>query len=242
MTTPTNHDASKVAMGSVGSSDRVVTNFPADPASFPSGLAVRGKSDGGLSTAVGDGSLVGVSLGRSLSEHKKTAVCRAGNHVPIRLAAYLVLEETTILKKVFSDVRIELLDTVSAGSEAVTVTDEDDDGSPYKLISVAIESGVTTATQLKAAIDASPQALALIEAVITGTAEDDEVGLAETAIDTLDHAVIGAPVEISDVTGMAVPEGAGSVTGAKYISGPKTGVNLDGTTVTAAIIDMGGGL
>lgn len=57
-----------------------------------------------------------------------------------------------------NEISIELLGTVSAGDEAVTVTG--------KKISVAIEDGVSTATQIKTAIDNSAAAMALIEEVV----------------------------------------------------------------------------
>ena len=48
------HDASKVLLGSSGSSLKAVTNEPADPETFPAGLAVRKKSDGGLQLLIQD--------------------------------------------------------------------------------------------------------------------------------------------------------------------------------------------
>lgn len=79
------HDATKCLLGTTGSSDRHVTVEPADPATFLAGLAVRRKSDEGLSLSSSDGQLIGVSLGISQSDTTKTAVCRAGNYVPLRI-------------------------------------------------------------------------------------------------------------------------------------------------------------
>ena len=54
---------------------------------------------------------------------------------------------------------------------------------------------------------------------------------------------IGAPVFISDTTGVAGADDTGmTVTNAIYISGVLTGVYPDGTTANAALIDMPGGL
>lgn len=59
-------------------------------------------------------------------------------------------------------ITIEYADTATAGSETVTVTD--------KAILIGIESGVSTATQVKAAFDGEAQALALATVAISGTA------------------------------------------------------------------------
>lgn len=61
-----------------------------------------------------------------------------------------------------NDVSIEFLDTGTAGAEVVTVTGTGTD----KKISVSMEDGVSTATQLKAAIDAKTEAAALITVAI----------------------------------------------------------------------------
>lgn len=234
MSTPTNHNASKVLMGSVGSSDRLLTVADSDPASFPAGRAVRRKNDGKLSLASGDGSLIGISAGKSLSDTKKTAVVRAGNKVPVQLAgfAYLTKADLTFYTKVNSAVSIEFLDTGTAGSEEATVADG--------VISLSMEDGVSTATQCKAALDASADALALIETVITDTASDAQAAFAEDAIDGV-IPVIGAAVRVGNVDGKAIPAG-GTATGAIYGSGVLTGISEDASEIPAAIIDMAGGL
>ncbi len=66
-----------------------------------------------------------------------------------------------------NSISVEYTDTAEAGAEAATV-----DGNA---ISVAIKSGVSTATQVKAAIDGSVPALALVSAAITGTAGTAQV-------------------------------------------------------------------
>lgn len=239
MATPTNHDASKVLMGSVGSSDLNATCEPSDPASFPAGRAVRRKSDGALSLSSGDGSLIGVSAGKSLSDTKKTAVVRAGNRVPVELAgfAYLTKADLTFFTKRDVAVAIEALDDGTAGAEEVTVTGDDDAG---YLISISMEDGVSTATQVKAAMDAEADALALVDTVITDTASDPQAAFAEDDIDGVIPA-IGAAVRVSNTTGKAIPAG-GTLTGAMYVSGLLTGVNEDSSEIPAAAIDMGGGL
>lgn len=71
---------------------------------------------------------------------------------------------------------VEKLDTVTAGSEVVTITG--------KKISIAIQSGVSTATQVMAAITTAAAAMAAlgVSASITGTAGDAQTAAASTAL------------------------------------------------------------
>lgn len=80
------HSSSTVYMGSTQSKIKDVDNMAGDPATFQAGLCVHLKSDGTLSLASADGSKLGISLGRSLSIHKRTAICRKGLRVPVLLA------------------------------------------------------------------------------------------------------------------------------------------------------------
>ena len=236
----TRHDASKVLLGSHGSSDFVSSCEDADPASFPAGRAVRGKSDGKLSLSSADGALIGVSLGVSLSDTKKTSVARAGNQIPLELSgfAYLAKDELTFYTKRNVAVSIEFVTGGTAGSEEVTVTGDDDAG---WLISLSMDDGVSTATQCKAALDADEDAAALIETIITGTAGNGQDDFAEDAIDGV-LAVIGGAVRVSNTTGKAIAA-SGTLTGAFYASNAKNGVAMDGTEGTpVALIDMVGGL
>lgn len=63
----------------------------------------------------------------------------------------------------------------TAGSEVVTVTDNN--------INVRIQSAVSTATQIKAAIDAVPAAAALVNITISGTGSNTQVLQAETFLE-----------------------------------------------------------
>jgi hypothetical protein len=71
-----------------------------------------------------------------------------------------------------NSITIQYADTVTAGSETVVVTGN--------AILVNIEDGVSTATQVSAAIGASAAALALVTRAITGTASDPQVTTAAT--------------------------------------------------------------
>lgn len=81
-----------------------------------------------------------------------------------------------------NDISIEFLDTGTAGSEEVTVTDS--------LISVSMEDGVSTATQIKAALDASDETMTLISVATTGTASTAQSAFAE------DNLEDGAQIEV----------------------------------------------
>lgn len=80
------HSASTIYMGSGQSKTRTVDNYAGDPATFPAGLCVHLKSDGTLSLAAADGSKLGISMGRSLSDTKRVAVARKGLRIPVLLA------------------------------------------------------------------------------------------------------------------------------------------------------------
>lgn len=79
------HNASKVLMGQIGSNIKEIDNRAGDPATFLAGLCVHLKSDDTLSLASADGSKLGISLGRSMSDTKRTAICRKGVRVPIQV-------------------------------------------------------------------------------------------------------------------------------------------------------------
>lgn len=117
------HDASKVLLGQVPHSAKTITQHDQDPASFVAGTAVRQKSDGALSVTKADGQLIGVSLGASLSDTKKTAVCRVGSSVPILLtddeASYAYVVKGAA---VYVDDVTGLANIVDDGSVTTTIT------------------------------------------------------------------------------------------------------------------------
>jgi hypothetical protein len=80
------HSSSKVLMGTTGSNIKEVTNYDGS-AVLEAGLVAHAKSDGTVTKAKSDGSPVGVSLGRDLSHTTRTAVCRKGTKVPLKLKA-----------------------------------------------------------------------------------------------------------------------------------------------------------
>lgn len=80
------HSATTLYMGTHKSNVMESDNFAADPATFLAGLCGHLKSDGTVSLASADGSKIGISLGKSLSDHKRTTFVRRGLKVPILLA------------------------------------------------------------------------------------------------------------------------------------------------------------
>lgn len=118
-----------------------------------------------------------------------------------------------------NDITIEYTDTVTAGSESASVVGTD--------IVVEIESGVSTATQVKAAIDASAPALALIAAAITGTAGTAQVTAAAAPLASGGDIVIG-------VVGDAIT--VGIETGEHDADAIKAAVDAD--VSAAALVDV----
>jgi len=246
MTSPTLHDSEKVLLGSVGSSDREVTNEVGDPSTFLAGLAVRRTTTGALSLS--SGSLIGVSLGKSLSDDAKTSVLRVGNKVPMRLSdqgEFASLEEgdlTFIAKSkgvAGNEITIALLDEKTDASAEVVSEDGLD-------IVVHIEDGETTALAIKNAIDASPHASSLITVEIAdGESATKQDAFVETAldngIDSFGYITIGDYVKVNATTGLVDP--SGSATGACFVSGPLKGIDpFTGAEIDVCLVDMGGGL
>lgn len=76
------HDSSKILMGSTQSNHREVMNRVG---SIAAGKVVRLKSDDTISVAKADGEILGVSLGKDLSNTNRTAYVNDGLAVPIAL-------------------------------------------------------------------------------------------------------------------------------------------------------------
>jgi hypothetical protein len=236
------HDATRILLESHGSNHVEASCEVGAPATFKAGLAVRKNSSGELSLS--SGSLIGISLGKSLSDTSKTSVARSGNMVPIRLAEYLTVAQLTFIsKRPGIPISIEFVAGATAGSEVATVTGNDTDG---YLISLSMDNVSTksTTTQCKTALDANADVLALIETQIASGQGSTEVSaFAEDDIDSIAQPVKGALVRVSSTTGVAIPSG-GTLTGAVYVSGALYGVEPSTLAIVcrAAYVDMGRGL
>lgn len=80
------HSATTIYMGTHKSNLIEVDNWSGDPATFVAGLCCHLDDDSTpLSLAVADGSKLGISLGRSLSDHKRVSIARRGKGIPILL-------------------------------------------------------------------------------------------------------------------------------------------------------------
>lgn len=140
----------------------------------PSRLVVR--KEGVVKTTIRGEDLVSFTIDETLATG--TIVIDAGPNSGFGLQASLVVQDITYEAvdpgSQGNDITIEYVDDGTAGAETVDVTDT--------AIVVHIESGVSTATQVKAAIDGEPAALALVSATISGTAGDAQVTAAETPL------------------------------------------------------------
>lgn len=260
------HDATKMLLGATDSTAKDVSVHGSDPATFIAGVAVRLKNDGALSVTKSDGSLIGVSLGKSLSDTKKTAVARTGERVPLLIDSESADGTVTITS---------YANLVSGTDDAVTIN-----GTAFTAQTGAATLGTgtfqaatsndATATSLAAQINAHAVVGLLVTAVanaaiVTLTAKaggaagnaitiaytDNDTNIGATVsgatltggADEYDHAVIGAAVYISDSTGKATQSGSGStISNAIYVSAALDGVDESGNSVKCALIDMPGGL
>lgn len=225
------HNAEIIKLGSHGSTDLTAE---CEVGSVGAALVCHRKSDGSMSLLATDGEMVGVSLGESLSDEAgKIAVAKSGQLVPVQVTAEgKKIGNLTFVPKVLG-VSVEFLVGGVAGAEVVTVVG--------KKISVSMNVA-STATQLKAALDASVPAMELLVSttIEAGQGAVAQAAFAETAIPVASYVVPGAALKVSTTTGKATS--TGTVTGAMFVSGIKTGIKLDASEVWCAYVDMAGGL
>jgi len=79
------HSSTALYLGTHQSNIIDSQNFVANPATFKAGVCGHLKSDGTISLAVADGSKIGISLGKSLSDISRTTFVSRGTKVPILL-------------------------------------------------------------------------------------------------------------------------------------------------------------
>lgn len=105
------HNANHALMGGTGSSVKEVTNFQSVSGTpVEAGLACILESSGKISIDSSEGSLVGISLGKDLSDTGRTAVCRKGLRVPVKLksgfnptvGAAVAIEDDTGLARAYT--------------------------------------------------------------------------------------------------------------------------------------------
>lgn len=105
------HNDDQALMGSTGSNVKEVSNFPSKSSTVvEAGCATILESTGEVSKDTSEGSLVGVSLGKDLSDTNRTVVCRKGLAVPLKLAtgfnptvgAQVAIQDDTGLGKAYT--------------------------------------------------------------------------------------------------------------------------------------------
>ncbi len=262
------HDPTKVLLGQVPNSEKEIEVFESDPTTYIAGLAVRRDDAGALSVTKADGSWVGVSVGKSLSNIKKTGVCRAGLRVPVLLEAgpaRLVIEITSYANLVaVSDDTLQIDD----GTADVTLTFKASASTEDEV--AAATDNATTAAALVTKINAHSVLGPLykatrVGAVVTVTRKDNAIDGADIDVtytanasigltlddttftggdaEAADYITKGANVYFSDVTGKADdPNSESTVSNAIYASGILTGIDESGNEVSVALVDMIGGL
>lgn len=80
------HDATKVLMGST-TSNVIQSDNKKGPTVIEAGLVVRLKSDDTPSILAADGAVMGVSLGKDLSDTGRTSIARKGLGIPVKVAS-----------------------------------------------------------------------------------------------------------------------------------------------------------
>lgn len=179
------HDASKVLLGQVPHSSKEISVFTGDPATFKAGLAVSKTSTGReISLLKSAGMRCGISLGASLSDHKKTAVVRDGLEVPIRLALKRASGSATITA--YANLVSGTPDTLSVAGTAFAA--QAGAATPGTATFQAATSNNATATSLAAQINAHATVGLKVVAVASGAvvtiyARDAGVGSTGTGND-----------------------------------------------------------
>jgi hypothetical protein len=119
------HDPTKVVLGSTQSSFKTVDN---KAGSIDAGKVAVQKSDGTITTTLADGSLVGVSLGKSLSDTARMAIVRRGAAVPILIDAFTPTVGAQVQVHATSGIAVASGTAVNAFYASSTLTGVKEDG------------------------------------------------------------------------------------------------------------------
>lgn len=275
-------DKTVVVMGSTRSNIKDVECFNVDPASFPAGFCVSLASTGLPSLLKSAGMRIGVSLGKSLSDHKKTDVARTGLRVPVRASLKRSTGVVTISS--YANLLTTTPDSITIG--ATLFVAQAGAATPGTATFRAATSNAATATSLATQINAHATANTLVYAVdngdgtvslfskVEGAGAGNDVAVAYTdngggnigatlsglsggklaggsnTASDIAYAVVGAKMYINDVTGAAdiAMIGSSTVSDAMYVdpdgvgSPIRTGIDEDGNSVTAVLVDMQGSI
>ncbi len=228
-------DATKVLLGQVPHSAKEISTFDSDPASFLAGCAVSLGSDGGLSLLKSAGMRIGVSMGRSLSDHKKTGVCRIGESVPMK--AHLKRASGIVTITSFANLLTTTADVITVGATAFTA--QAGATTPGGATFRAATSNNATAADLAAQINAHAAASLLVfavasSAVVTLYSIVEGVGATGTGNDIVlsytDNGGGNIGATISGVSGGKLSGGSALYSDIDYIAiGAKAYINdIDG--------------
>lgn len=265
------HDISKVVLAAFGSNHKDIANFEVDPAGFPAGVCVSLASTGLPSLLKSAGMRLGVSRGKSASDHLQTAIQQAGLRVPVKAALKRSTGTVTITN--IANLIAGTDDTITIGGTAFTATDGAVVlGDPTFDARTGVNNAAASlAAQINAHATAGAKVFAIASgAVVTlyakvqgaGTGHDvtttyEQLGTGDGAtveqaalaggsntVSDIAYAVVGTKMYINDTTGEADVAVAGysTVSDAIYVAGPKTGIDESGAEVAAVIVDMQGGL
>lgn len=231
-------DDSKVVLGGTLSNVKDVECYDVDPASFPAGLAVSLASTGLPSLLKSAGMRLGVSLGRSLADHKKTSVARAGLRVPFQAS----LKRSTGLITITNVSNLAAGDTLTVG--ATGFVGQSGAATPGDATFQATGTTAQTATNLAAQINAHATAGALVYAIassatvrlyakVEGAATGHDVAVSYT-----DASPTSVGLTLSELTDGKLAGGSNTVSDIAYITiGAKMYVN---DTTGKADIEMTG--
>lgn len=224
------HTLTTVALGATLSSAKEITTEVGDPATFLAGLVVS-KDANGLSLLKSAGMRIGVSLGKSLSNHKKTSVVRSGSSVPIRAtlkraSAVVTISNYSNLLTTTPDSLAVAGVTFAAQAGAATLGD-----ATFR----AATSNDATATSLAAQINAHAVASLKVYAVASGatvTIYSVVAGVGSTgtgndiAVAYTDNGGGNVGITIAGLSGGKLAGGLDTAAGATYIvKGQKAYVN-----------------
>ena len=226
-------DATKIVMaGTLSSVKDGPLCYNVDPASFPAGVCVSMASTGLPSLLKSAGMRMGVSRGRSLSDHKKTDVLPSGLRVPV-LAH---LKRSTGLITITNVTNLAAGDTLTVG--ATGFVGQAGAATPGDATFQATGTTAQTATNLAAQINAHATASTLVFAVASSATvrlyskvegagaghdvtvtytdaspasvgltlselESDKLAGGSNDIDDIDYITVGQKMYINDTTGKA---------------------------------------
>ena len=229
------HNASVVKLGSVLSSEKDISSHAVDPASFAAGLAVSMASTGIPSLLASAGMRMGVSLGPSLSDHKRLAVVRAADKVPVRLAKKRSTGTITITS--YANLLTTTPDSITIG--ATVFTAQSGAVTPGQATFRAATDDNTTAASLAAQINAHATASTLVYAVVSsaiitlyavvaGTATGHDVAVAYT-----DNGGGNIGATVTNLSGGKLTGGSATISDIAYATvGSKAYINNATLTTT----------